>query len=74
MPDVRNSIQPISVAQQEQVISQTKHFLNSAADYYNRFFSEIPVLFDLTGKSAGMYRVKAGQSVIRYNPYVCKIF
>ena len=31
---------------------------------------EIPVLFDLTGKSAGMYRVKAGQRVIRYNPYV----
>lgn len=70
MPDENNSIQPISVTQQELVIKETKHFLKSAADYYNRSFSEIPVLFDLTGRAAGMYRIKAGQRVIRYNPYV----
>lgn len=64
------SIEPISPALQEQVINKTNYFLKSATDYYNRAFSEIPVLFDLTGKAAGMYRVKAGQRVIRYNPYV----
>lgn len=70
MPELNNAIQPISPALQQQVIEQTNHFLKSAEDYYNRFFSEIPVLFDLSGKAAGMYRVKAGQRVIRYNPYV----
>ncbi len=70
MPLKNNPIQPISVTQQDRVTQQTHHFIESAADYYNQSFSDIPVLFDLTGKAAGMYRVKAGQSVIRYNPYV----
>ena len=70
MLDKNNSIQPISPACQERVIIKTNHFLKSAEEYYNRTFKEIPVLFDLTGRAAGMYRVKAGQSVIRYNPYV----
>lgn len=65
-----NLIQPISPSLQEQVIKETNHFIKSAEDYYSSRFPEIPVLFDLTGKAAGMYRVKAGQRVIRYNPYV----
>ena len=65
-----NPIQPISVALQELVTKETNHFIKSAADYFNRSFNEIPVLFDLTGRAAGMYRIKAGQRVIRYNPYV----
>lgn len=64
------SIEPISPALQELVINETNHFIKIAGEYYNRVFREIPVLFDLTGKAAGMYRVKAGQRVIRYNPYV----
>jgi len=70
MSEQNNLIQPISPALQQQVIKETNHFIKSAEDYYSRSFSEIPVLFDLTGKAAGMYRVKAGQRVIRYNPYV----
>lgn len=65
-----NSIQPISSLQQEQVIAKTNYFIQSAADYYERCFDTIPVSFDLSGKAAGMYRVKNGQRVIRYNPYV----
>jgi SprT protein len=65
-----NSIQPISTVQQEQVIERTLYFIKNAGEYYNRSFKDIPVLFDLTGKAAGMYRIKAGQRVIRYNPYV----
>lgn len=70
MPAHNHLIQPISPDRQELVIKETNHFIKSAADYYNRTFKEIPVLFDLTGRAAGMYRVKAGQRVIRYNPYV----
>ena len=70
MPSQNNLIAPITPALQERVIKETNHFIKSAEDYYERKFSEIPVVFDLSGKSAGMYRVKAGQRVIRYNPYV----
>lgn len=70
MSDKKNSIQPISPELQQQVINQTNHFIKSAEIYYQRTFDEIPVLFDLTGKAIGMYRIKAGQRVIRYNPYV----
>ena len=63
-------IEPITAAQQELVIQKTQYFIKIAVDYYKRSISEIPVLFDLSGKAAGMYRVKAGQRVIRYNPYV----
>ena len=70
MPEKNTSIQPISPTLQELVIKETNHFLKSAADHYKCSFNEIPVLFDLTGRAAGMYRIKAGQRVIRYNPYV----
>ena len=30
----------------------------------------IPVLFDLRGRAAGMYRVVRREAVIRYNPYI----
>ncbi len=70
MFEQNNPIQPISPFLQQQVIKETNHFLKSAEDYFQCAFNEIPVLFDLTGKAAGMYRVKAGQRVIRYNPYV----
>jgi len=70
MPVQENLIQPITSSEQDRVISETKRYIQCASDYYARSFSEIPVLFNLTGRAAGMYRVKAGQRVIRYNPYV----
>lgn len=70
MPEKKTFIDPISPAQQEQVILETNQFLKSAGEYYNCEFPHIPVLFDLSGKAAGMYRVKAGQRVIRYNPFI----
>ena len=63
-------IDPIADNLQQQVIQKTRHFIITAADYYNHSFSEIPVLFDLKGRAAGMYRVRGGQRVIRYNPYI----
>lgn len=70
MPAHCNSIQPITLLEQESVIDETSRYIQCASEYYERSFSEIPVLFDLTGRAAGMYRIKAGQRVIRYNPYV----
>ena len=70
MPDRNFSIVPISENLQQRVIEQTNYFLNIASDYYSHTFSKIPVLFDLKGRAAGMYRVRYGQRVIRYNPYI----
>lgn len=70
MLELNAPIKPICNDQEQQVISETNHFLKIAADYYSRSFSEIPVLFDLKGRAAGMYRVRMEQRAIRYNPYV----
>lgn len=70
MPAKQNFIPPISPEQQQQVVIQTNSLIQQAADHFRKDMSELPVLFDLTGKAAGMYRVKAGQRVIRYNPYI----
>jgi len=55
---------------QAQVVAETSARLRQASDHFGRVFPEIPVLFDLQGKAAGMYRVRAGQRVIRYNPFI----
>jgi len=52
------------------VIEETSARLQQASDHFGQVFPEIPVLFDLRGKAAGMYRVRAGQRVIRYNPFI----
>ena len=70
MLEQNSPIKPISIDLQQQVISETHHFLKRAEDHFARSFVKIPVLFDLKGRAAGMYRVRAGQRVIRYNPYV----
>lgn len=64
------AIEPISSALQKRVIKKTHSLVITASEYFQHSFPAIPVLFDLSGKAAGMYRVKAGQRVIRYNPYV----
>ncbi len=63
-------ISPISPDLQQQVRQKTAQLLQIAESYYQRSFPVIPVLFDLRGKSAGMYRVQGGKRVIRYNPYI----
>ena len=55
---------------QAQVVEETCFRLRQASGHFGRIFPEIPVLFDLRGKAAGMYRVRAGQRVIRYNPHI----
>lgn len=64
------TLQPIGKQQQQQVITLTGDYINRATRIFRREFARIPVLFDLTGRAAGMYRVRRGERVIRYNPYL----
>jgi SprT protein len=63
-------VDPIDAQQQQQVLEQTHLYIKRAGDIFGRRFNEIPVLFDLRGLTAGMYRTRNGQRQIRYNPHL----
>jgi len=63
-------IEPITTSQQQHVTQMTCHYIERAAVLYERLFDAIPVSFDLRGRSAGMYRCRNGERLIRYNPYI----
>ncbi|MGD2062648.1 MAG: SprT-like domain-containing protein, partial [Nitrospirota bacterium] len=48
----------------------TASYIARGRELFGGSFTTIPVLFDLTGRAAGMYRVTGGHPVIRYNPYI----
>jgi len=60
----------IDDAQRRRVIDETMACISRANDLFNQSFELIPVSFDLMGRAAGMYRVRNGQRVIRYNPWL----
>ena len=70
MSERKNLIQPITEAEQERVIEETERYISHAAEYFNTKIKPLPILFDLRGRAAGMYRIKANQRAIRYNPYI----
>lgn len=63
-------IAPISTQQQQQVRELTYRYISDASAAYQQSFPEPIVLFDLKARAAGMFRVKARQAYIRYNPYI----
>jgi SprT protein len=63
-------IQPLDVQRQEQVRRATAACVRRAAQSFEFALQPIAVTFDLTGSAAGMYRVRRGERVIRYNPYI----
>ncbi len=71
--DVPN-IEPINADQQQQVVTETAHYIARAEAIFQRKFKVIPVLFDLRGKAAGMYvvskRLGRVSRKIRYNPWL----
>jgi len=68
------SIKPIGPDEQQQVVEQTEHFIRLGGELLGREFDNIPVHFDLKGRTAGMYKVAGRgwriQRQIRYNPWI----
>jgi len=70
-----NLIEPITRVQKEEVVAETLRYIQHASELFDDYFAAIPVVFDLRGRAAGMYKVKHGddgkpQKMIRYNPYL----
>lgn len=63
-------LEPIDTAQQEQVLAETERYLLEAERVYKREFDRIPVLFDLKGQTAGMFKMIGKKRWIRYNPWI----
>ncbi|MCB1679993.1 MAG: SprT-like domain-containing protein [Halioglobus sp.] len=63
-------VAPLSRAQQQQVLARTEHFMCRAEAIHGRRFARIPVLFDLRGRAAGMFKAAGGQCWIRFNPWI----
>ena len=63
-------VEPIGEHRQSVVIDTTGRYIAQAGELFNRRFKPIEVLFDLKGKTAGIYRVKRGTRAIRYNPWI----
>lgn len=68
------SIEPIGFTKQQQVVAQTEHFIQLGGELLGREFDNIPVHFDLKGRTAGMYKIAGRgrriQRQIRYNPWI----
>ena len=56
--------------QQQHIVGLTELTITRAADYFNTRLVAIPVLFDLHGRAAGMYKVRGALRTIRYNPEI----
>jgi SprT protein len=64
------TVEAIDLRQRQEVCAATFACLRRAERLFRLAHQPIPVLFDLHGRAAGMYRVRRRQAVIRYNPYV----
>lgn len=63
-------VEPIGRVQQAQVLEETERYLREAEAIYQRSFDRIPVLFDLKGQTAGMFKMLGKERWIRYNPWI----
>lgn len=63
-------IEPIDDEQQREVRVRTRHFVQEAQTIFKRHFQDPQVLFDLRGRTAGMYKVHGKRRWIRYNPWI----
>ena len=63
-------IEPINESLRQQVRERTEFYIASAEEVLERPFERIPVLFDLKGTTAGMFRAHGRKREIRYNPWI----
>jgi len=58
-------VAPIHKEQQQRVVQEVNRYLRIAEAAYAREFADIPVLFDIKGKVAGMYRLRVAKAKAR---------
>ena len=63
-------VQPIGSPEQQQVLQRTEEYIVRAEQIFARRFDRVPVLFDLKGRAAGMFKVIGKRRLIRYNPWI----
>jgi SprT protein len=63
-------VKPINTYKQKQVVDETQKYLKLASDIFHHPLKPINILFNLNGMASGMFLVKQGTPVIRYNPYI----
>ena len=68
--ELYNVVQPIGEAQRQHVEQRTEDFICQAETIFGRRFARVPVLFDLKGRTAGMFKVVGRHGLIRYNPWI----
>jgi len=56
--------------QQAEVRRETERYIGRATQLLDYPFPTIPVLFDLRGTTAGMFKVAGDHCCIRYNPWI----
>ena len=65
-----NPPKPLTESQKQQVVVATADYIWRAEEVFQRHFDLVPILFDLKGRAAGLYRVRGSERVIRYNPWI----
>ncbi len=63
-------IAPITAQQRQVVVNATYQYIALAREKLQRAIADIPVVFNLKGRAAGMYRSYQGTQEIRYNPWL----
>lgn len=63
-------VEPIGDGQQRQVTEASERYIGQAESIFQRSFNRVPILFDLRGRAAGMFRVVDKKCCIRYNPWI----
>ena len=70
-------IQPIDAPKQQEVKHEVSRYIRLASQQYHRRFADIDVVFNLRGKTAGIYRVYRDKGLfgkvkrqIRFNPWL----
>ena len=61
---------PIGYPKQQQVITAAEHYVQRARTLFGKRFRQVPVLFDLPGRTAGMFKLVGRRGWIRYNPWI----
>ena len=60
----------LTKTQKDQVISQTKYYIEVANKQHGKNLTEITVKFDLKGRTSGIFMVRNGDTCIRYNEII----